>query len=80
MTEAPETLDAFLARWGASGGAERADYQIFLAELCDLLEIPRPEPTRPGWAEAKGLIRPPIVDKEIGIKLKFRNQRILPVV
>jgi hypothetical protein len=38
-------LDAFIARWGASAGAERANYQIFLAELCDVLGLPRPEPS-----------------------------------
>lgn len=38
-------IEAFIARWGASSGAERANYQIFLAELCDLLGVPRPEPS-----------------------------------
>ena len=28
-------LNAFIVRWGASAGAERANYQLFLAELCD---------------------------------------------
>lgn len=37
----------FLLRWEASGAAERANYQLFLSELCDLLDLPRPEPTRP---------------------------------
>ena len=31
----PGGLDAFIARWGTSAGAERANYQFFLAELCD---------------------------------------------
>jgi SAM-dependent methyltransferase len=38
-------VDAFIARWGASSGAERANYQLFLAELCDLLGVPRPNPS-----------------------------------
>lgn len=38
-------LEAFIARWGASAGAERANYQIFLAELCDVLGVPRPDPS-----------------------------------
>ncbi len=38
-------IEAFLARWAASSGAERANYQIFLAELCDVLDLPRPEPS-----------------------------------
>ncbi|MDK9718061.1 MAG: hypothetical protein OEL57_09170 [Trichlorobacter sp.] len=37
----------FLLRWESSGAAERANYQLFLSELCDLLTVPRPEPTRP---------------------------------
>ena len=45
---APAGLDDFLTRWEASGGAERANYQIFLSELCDVLGVPRPEPTRTG--------------------------------
>jgi hypothetical protein len=37
----------FIERWASSGAAERANYQIFLAELCDVLEVLRPEPTKP---------------------------------
>jgi SAM-dependent methyltransferase len=40
-------LSSFIGRWSASGAAERANYQLFLAELCDVLEVPRPEPTQP---------------------------------
>ncbi|MDF1580256.1 MAG: hypothetical protein P1P74_05675 [Desulfuromonadales bacterium] len=50
MTEMPRTDTAvvdFIHRWAASGAAERANYQLFLSELCDLLEVPRPDPTRP---------------------------------
>jgi len=32
-------MDAFIARWQASGGAERANYQLFLTGLCDLLDL-----------------------------------------
>src|SRR5206468_2655058 len=35
----------FLSRWQASAAAERANYALFLAELCDFLEVPRPNPT-----------------------------------
>ncbi|MFZ4774613.1 MAG: DNA methyltransferase [Terrimicrobiaceae bacterium] len=37
----------FLARWAQSGAAERANYQLFLSELCDVLGVPRPDPTGP---------------------------------
>ena len=41
----------FIARWASSGAAERANYQLFLSELCDLLGVPRPDPTRPDDAD-----------------------------
>ena len=48
MTEpVASAVSAFIARWQASGAAERANYQLFLSELCDLLGVPRPDPTRP---------------------------------
>lgn len=38
-------VDAFIQRWTArEGGAERANYQMFLAELCDVIDVPRPDP------------------------------------
>ena len=40
------SLHAFIARWHASGAAERANYQLFLAELCAVLDVPRPTPRR----------------------------------
>ncbi len=43
----PDAVDSFISRWENSGAAERANYQMFLAELCDLLEVPRPDPTSP---------------------------------
>jgi hypothetical protein len=41
----PSLIESFIARWTArEGGAERANYQMFLSELCDVLEVPRPDP------------------------------------
>ena len=40
MTQ-PDT-DSFITRWQGSGGAERANYGLFLAELCDVLGVHRP--------------------------------------
>ncbi|WP_420408196.1 class I SAM-dependent DNA methyltransferase [Hoeflea sp.] len=38
-------IEAFITRWTArEGGAERANYQMFLSELCDVLGVERPEP------------------------------------
>ena len=37
----------FISRWKISGGSEQANSQLFLTELCDALELPRPEPAKP---------------------------------
>lgn len=36
----------FIERWANSGAGERANYQLFLSELCDVIGVPRPDPTR----------------------------------
>jgi hypothetical protein len=41
----PETITSFISRWENSGAAERANYQMFLAELCDLLRFSCPVQT-----------------------------------
>lgn len=38
------TIETFLHRWSKAGGTERANYQLFLTELCSLLRLPLPEP------------------------------------
>ncbi|MBK1720839.1 class I SAM-dependent DNA methyltransferase [Thiocystis violacea] len=42
----PAPVDAFIARWASATGTERANYQLFLTELCALLELPQPDPAR----------------------------------
>jgi hypothetical protein len=42
-----QALSDFIERWQTSGGAERANYQLFLTQLCDILEVAHPAPTRP---------------------------------
>jgi hypothetical protein len=46
-TDSTAKLQAFLTKWEASGAAERANAQLFLAELCDVLGVDRPEPKTP---------------------------------
>jgi hypothetical protein len=44
-----KTIDpsaVFITRWKASGAGERANCQLFLSELCDLIDVARPNPTR----------------------------------
>jgi hypothetical protein len=39
------SVDAFVSRWsGREGGRERSNYVLFLSELCDVIDAPRPEP------------------------------------
>jgi hypothetical protein len=45
MTEAG--ISKFIEVWSESGGAELANYQLFLTKLCDVLEVPQPNPTVP---------------------------------
>ncbi|MDY0071357.1 MAG: class I SAM-dependent DNA methyltransferase [Thauera sp.] len=37
-------ITAFIERWQDVSGSERANYQLFLLELCALLDLPQPEP------------------------------------
>ena len=41
------TPQDFIDRWKDSGGAELANSQPFLKELCTLLDVPQPDPTQP---------------------------------
>jgi hypothetical protein len=43
VTPSPQS---FIERWQQSAAAERPNSQSFLNELCDFLEVPRPDPTR----------------------------------
>jgi hypothetical protein len=38
-------VEAFIERWTArAGGSERANYALFIVELCDLIGVGRPDP------------------------------------
>lgn len=39
-----DQLEPFIARWSDVGGTERANYQLFLTELCSILGLPQPDP------------------------------------
>ena len=53
MEASPEDIavTAFIDRWENSGAAERANYQLFLSELCDLIGAPRPDPATPNTTQ-----------------------------
>ena len=38
------TIESFIERWSQSGGSERANFQQFLIELTQLLDVPAPKP------------------------------------
>lgn len=40
------TVDEFITKWRLSGGNERANTQLFVTDLCHLLGVDPPEPTR----------------------------------
>jgi len=43
-----QKTEVFVARWqGQEGGQERANYSLFLTELCDALDLPHPDPAGP---------------------------------
>ena len=42
--EDKNTVNGFIERWRGVTGSERANYQLFISGLCDLLDLPRPEP------------------------------------
>ncbi|MDT5121251.1 MAG: hypothetical protein QOC96_733 [Acidobacteriota bacterium] len=46
QSENLKDVQEFIARWKESGAAERANYQLFLSELCDVLGVVRPQPAQ----------------------------------
>ncbi len=44
---ATDPVAQFIARWKHSGAAERANYQLFLIELAEILGVPKPSPAQP---------------------------------
>ena len=38
------SIDKFIAKWSASAAAERANKDAFLIDLCELLNVPKPNP------------------------------------
>jgi len=51
-----EEAQRFIARWKESAAAERANCQLFLSELCDVLEVARPAPSKGGEDEQNAYV------------------------
>ena len=49
MAETVANLKALAARWAAAKPAERANAQSYLIELCEALNLPRPQPAGSGY-------------------------------
>lgn len=50
-TRPENQVEAFIAKWEGKDGSERANYQIFITELCELLAVPKPDPAHQDSAE-----------------------------
>lgn len=50
-----DAIDTFIARWAASSGAERANFQLFATELCDLMGVPRSSNSGGPWTRGISL-------------------------
>ena len=53
-------IEQFITRWKASGASERANYQLFLTELCDLLGVEKPKPASANVKEAAYTFERPV--------------------
>lgn len=45
-----DPVATFISRWADTERAERANKDLFLTELCDLLDLPHPDPAGPDSA------------------------------
>lgn len=63
MAHSPDQTSAseqFINRWKASGASERANYQLFLTELCDFLDVEKPRPASDKVHEADYTFERPV--------------------
>jgi hypothetical protein len=61
----PDMTESFIARWKRSSASERANYALFLSELCDLMEVPRPDPSTSDEDSNTYVIDKAVVFKEL---------------
>jgi len=61
----PNSAESFISRWEHSSASERANYALFLSELCDLIDVPRPEPSTSDEAANMYVIDKAVFFKEL---------------
>lgn len=61
----PNSAESFISRWEHSSASERANYALFLSELCDLTDVPRPEPSTSDEAANSYVIDKAVFFKEL---------------
>lgn len=59
------TADEFIAKWQLSGGNERANTQLFVADLCALLGVAAPQPTMSDTARNDYVFERHVIKTEI---------------
>jgi hypothetical protein len=70
---APDPIERFIARWqGREGGQERANYALFLTELCATLNLPQPDPATAAAEENdyvfERVVREPAIDGSASLR------------
>ncbi|MEI6715144.1 MAG: DNA methyltransferase [Verrucomicrobiota bacterium] len=61
----PEAVSQFITRWENSGGSEKANYALFLTELCDqILGVDHPDPAGPDTAQNRYTFERTVTHKE----------------
>lgn len=59
-SSSPYFIANFIERWKASGASERANYQLFISELCELLGVEKPRPASDKVHEAAYTFERPV--------------------
>jgi hypothetical protein len=52
-------IEGFIERWSQATGSERVNYQLFITELCALLDVPLPQPATDDVGEKQLCLRAP---------------------
>ncbi len=61
IAAASSPIESFISRWKASGASERANFQPFLTELCELLGVEKPKPATDKVYEASYTFERPVI-------------------